>query len=336
MGGAIVTVLRADDARHVEAIIGPSGARVLPINAIGTYRVRVRRVGYRPFVSPPIRVMSTADVALELRLPETRIPLPTVLAAVRGRCDVGGAYDTHAADVLETAKTSLIAASVAWRDQFDPLDVWLVSRRYSLSGRVLDSVRVARPARTEEPFESDSAEVLHRDGYVHTDTLTGDRVYFLPSVETMISDAFLDTHCFAVVDDRRDSSRVGLRFEPLHHQQQPDVRGTMWLERTHRALSLIEFAFQQVTYPAATRGATGRVRIRTLPSGVRFVDEWHIRMPLFGVVWSGATAGNRVRQVGWKEDGGAARVRLTGRGADTIPLAGVRRGPVAISTWGYH
>nr|MCU0635347.1 hypothetical protein [Gemmatimonadaceae bacterium] len=172
IGGAIVTVLRADSTRHVEAIVGPSGMRVLPVHMPGTYRVRVRRVGYRPFLSGPITIAGVGDVPFVLRLPESRVPLPTVRTAARGRCDVGGPVDVAARETLEAVKTSLVSASVAWADQVDPIDVWLVSRRFSVSGRLLDSSRVVRPARTEEPFASDSAHLLHRDGYVRDELPT--------------------------------------------------------------------------------------------------------------------------------------------------------------------
>jgi hypothetical protein len=338
VGGAIVTVLRDDRSTHLEAIVPASGVRTLSINAPGVYRLRIRRVGYRPFESDTLALVAGEDRAVALRLPEQRIPLVAVRTRSRTQCTGGGPFDDAAGELLESARTTLLSATLAWREQIEPIESFLVERERSLSGVVRDSSWRRLDLRVGQPFESADARTLHTQGYVTVDlsSPTRDYVYALPSPQAMISPAFTETHCFAIVEHPGDTALVGLRFEPVQAQRKADVRGTMWLERTERALTLIEFAYQHVTYPAATTGATGRVRIRALPSGVRFIDEWHIRMPLFGAVWSGPTMGNRVRQVGWKEDGGAARVRLTGRGADTIPLARVPGRAFPISTWGYH
>ncbi|MCU0635349.1 MAG: carboxypeptidase-like regulatory domain-containing protein [Gemmatimonadaceae bacterium] len=315
VGGAIVTVLRADSTRHVEAIVAPSGVRLLSIDMAGTYRLRVRRVGYRPFLSEPITLTAGEERAITLTLPEQRIPLAVVRAVSRARCDVGGAYDGATADALESARTSLLAASLAWREQSEPIEAFTISRQRSMGGFVLDSTRVKFAERFGEPFGSLDAAQLHERGYVVSDSTsaTDDRIYALPSPGAMISDAFARTHCFALVDDPRDSTRVGIRFEPLRTQPRADVRGIMWLTRATNDLRAIEFAYTRMSYPGFTPGASGYVRLATLPSGVRIIDAWYIRMPVFGQYWGGAQFGHQVRQTAWKEDGGEARAKPVSR-----------------------
>ncbi len=315
VGGAIVTVLGADGQVQLETIIPEGGTRLLPIALAGRYRLRVRRVGYRPFLSDTIGLVAGEERALTLRLPEQRVPLAAVRAVARTRCTVGGPYDAVTAEALENARTTLLAATLAWRDQLEPIEAFAISRERTLGGTVVDSTRRMFAERIGEPFGSPDAGALHTLGYVTVDstTMSLDRTYMLPSPRVMISEAFERTHCFALLEDPRDGARVGIRFEPLRSRRRPDVRGTMWLDRATGALTEIQFAFTGVPYPAPTPGATGSVHVTALPSGVRIVDRWHIRMPTFELIRSGLPVGDRIRQSGWKEDGGEARVKGAGR-----------------------
>ena len=78
------------------------------------------------------------------------------------------------------------------------------------------------------PFESRPAEDLIENGFVQRDGR--DFLYYAPDASVLLSDAFLDTHCFKMVASRNEEGLVGLGFEPTGDEKSvPDIQGTMWL-----------------------------------------------------------------------------------------------------------
>ena len=64
------------------------------------------------------------------------------------------------------------------------------------------------------PFVTPLADVLHEEGYVVPDTLAPPAwIYYAPDAEVLLSDAFLENHCFQVLPPEEE--RVGLAFRPL-------------------------------------------------------------------------------------------------------------------------
>src|SRR5438309_346064 len=64
LAGSLIDVLDAKDAVAVQGVLSSDGARQLALPAPGTYRVRLRRIGYQPFVGAPVTVApgGTVDV----------------------------------------------------------------------------------------------------------------------------------------------------------------------------------------------------------------------------------------------------------------------------------
>ena len=58
-------------------------------------------------------------------------------------------------------------------------------------------------------------------------------VYFAPDARVLLSDAFMEHHCFTVEEGRRENEGlVGLGFQPVPGQMVPDPR-TGWAGRPH-------------------------------------------------------------------------------------------------------
>lgn len=83
VGGALVALLDAHDSVVAEGLSTESGARVL--RAVpGVYRVRVRRIGYLPFVSDPVSV--PREGALSLSVESPRVVLERIVINSKSPC----------------------------------------------------------------------------------------------------------------------------------------------------------------------------------------------------------------------------------------------------------
>lgn len=131
------------------------------------------------------------------------------------------------------------------------------------------------------PFASIPAERLSAGGYVQT-TPEG-MFYYSPDAEVLLSDAFLDDHCFRTVDGRGDDAGlIGLAFEPIRGREVPEVRGVLWLDRHSAELRFLEYNYTGLPLPwsVPTDDLGGRVEFERLPSGTWIVRRWWIRMPM--------------------------------------------------------
>src|SRR4029077_2169307 len=72
ISGALVALLDGHDSVVAEGLSTESGARVLRV-APGVYRVRVRRIGYMPFISAPVSLPRESELSLNVE--STRVVL---------------------------------------------------------------------------------------------------------------------------------------------------------------------------------------------------------------------------------------------------------------------
>ena len=145
--------------------------------------------------------------------------------------------------------------------------------------------QVEMEGETVTPFVSADPEVLARSGYVDGDITRGS-TFFAPDAAILLSDRFLDSHCFRIQapeKDRRDDL-IGLAFEPLRltsdgARSRVDVRGVLWLDRTSAELRYLEYGYVNLPFDADANRAGGRLEFRPLPDGRWIVWRWYIRTP---------------------------------------------------------
>lgn len=54
-------------------------------------------------------------------------------------------------------------------------------------------------------------------------------MFYAPDAEVLLSDAFLDSHCFSLREATvQGEARLGLTFEPVPGRTIPEVRGVLW------------------------------------------------------------------------------------------------------------
>lgn len=132
------------------------------------------------------------------------------------------------------------------------------------------------------PFASIPVEQLSRHGYVVSRD-DGSTDFYAPDADVLLSDAFLDDHCFRFVagNDGR-AGMVGLGFEPVPGRRVAEITGVLWLNAASSELAELEFTYVELPFGELDGEFGGEVGFSRLPTGRWIVDRWVIRMPVVG------------------------------------------------------
>ncbi|MDE2783796.1 MAG: carboxypeptidase regulatory-like domain-containing protein, partial [Gemmatimonadota bacterium] len=104
-----------------------------------------------------------------------------------------------------------------------------------------------------------------------------------PDADVLLSDHFLDTHCFRLgAADEDRPGMIGLEFEPVPGRNLPEIAGTLWVHPETAHLERLDYRYRNLNLPDALVGADpgGTVQFQGLPNGTWIVDSWRIRMPV--------------------------------------------------------
>ncbi len=321
-GIAGVVVLLVDSTGRVVArsLTDERGAYRVAGDAPGAYRIRTLRIGFRPASSEVIPLVAGQELTHRVSLTS----VPFVLDAMRivgvNACRVRS--DTAAATyaIWEQVRTALTATQISTGDRTLGATVVTYDRTLAADGR---SVRSQQSQLNRsfgaKPWRAQSVAELRRLGYV-VDDAQGGTTYYAPDIEVLLSDAFLDDHCFRVSSDR-DGGRIGLEFEPASNRRDlPDIRGTIWLNRASSELERLEFRYANVTRAQEDGRAGGEMAFVRMANGAWAISRWSIRMPVLERYqaggFNGAAHSNEVRVSEIRIGGGELAVMTRAR--DTI------------------
>ncbi|HEX7118865.1 MAG TPA: carboxypeptidase regulatory-like domain-containing protein [Longimicrobiales bacterium] len=354
IGAAMVWLLDEADARLGGALTDSDGWFVLHAPAPGRYRLRAERVGFAATTSPELTLAAGAAITYELVASAEPIRLDGIEVAAEERCVVRPEAGLAAARLWEEARKALAAAAWAEDEGVYRFDVLSYERDLDPVTRAVRSEqRSARSVATRNPIRSRPAEELAAEGYIRR-RADGDWDVFAPDAEVLLSDAFLDGHCFrAVAGEGENAALTGLAFEPVRGADLPDVSGVLWLDRSTGALRHLELEYEHVPVALIGREPWGRVEFEQLPNGQWFVRRWWIRSPIVAIQTGGPiTLGTRrMRTIGILEFGGevvgaesahgrqlarATRATLTGTVYDSTRAAPLAGAEVFLSGTGYR
>jgi hypothetical protein len=260
----------------------------------GSYRVRVRRIGYLPFLSEPVSVPGSGEIVLLVESP--RVVLQTIVVTSKSGC-VSIDRDERALGVLwdEIAK-ALRTSQLTPQDFAGIARSFVYRRKLSRSGIVLSSDTVFYPVRNRKPFRMRDPKLLAAQGYVFGDERLG-WTYYGPDETVLLSEQFAGTHCFRVVRERGRSGQIGIEFKPVKGRELPDITGVLWVDEKSAELRELIFRFVNAGLLGRFK-AGGFTRFRRVPSGGWIVDDWALRGPLLRQVQGMVTI------EGYVEDGG--------------------------------
>lgn len=342
--GTLVVLLDAEGRQVGGALSGPDGAFLVRAPAAGRFQLRAERIGVRGAASRGVELAAgqTLDVRLAAPAAAAFALEGLVVRRERKRCRALPQAGEQAAAVWAEVRKALGVA--AWTERQRSFSFRLAQHERELDPA---SLAVRREATrylsgvTANPYRTRSPEELAEGGYVQT---RGDTtVYFAPDAGVLLSDEFLDAHCFWLQPGgRAEPGLVGLAFEPTRAAADRGIRGVLWVDRRTGELRHLDFRYPAPELDGPTEQLGGRVEFEPLPGGAWVVRRWHIRMPRVAQLTTrlrGMSAvHNRVQSI--REEGGeilevrtpvgelvraGGRARLAGvvrDGAGAGPLAG--------------
>jgi hypothetical protein len=345
--GAIALLLD-EQGEIVRRVLTDEQGRALFVSVpAARYRVRAEMIGMATLESNVFEVAGRATEPRELRLVPRAIDLEAIdVRAERRRCV---ARPTQEGLVLATlwdeARKALSAAAITEQQGLYRYETMTYERDVDASsGVVLRDEESRGGGYMRTPFETLAADDLVGTGFVRSDG--GELVYYAPDANVLLSDAFLDTHCFRLEEGPESANVIGLAFEPLERRGRVvDVGGTLWLDRQTAELRWLDYTYHNLDLQIRSAAARGRVEFQRMPAGTWIVPDWWIEMPILANRFlddgSSRVALTRIRRAGGRvldvhEAGGR---RLGGRNATGgiegvvvdsagAPIAGARVGAV--------
>ena len=294
--GAIVALLDSSGRIVATRLAEDSGTFVLNAPAGGQYAVRVERVGFRSTTTAPFLVRPGQTLDVPMSIAGETVSLRALKVSADRRCLVRPQEGLAAAQLWDEARKALSstqltqlaqAAAKARRDShrfsvrirkfsrsLDPHSLSVLSENgYELEGDVIT------------PFVTADPELLERGGYIVGNIDSG-RTYFAPDAAILLSDRFLDSHCFRLQEANRDQrdALIGLAFEPVRltaksGTEPVNIHGVLWLDRATSELRYMDFAYTNLPAEDREDRSGGQIEFRPLPDGRWIVWRWHIRMP---------------------------------------------------------
>lgn len=301
---AVVSALDSSGTERRRLTSSVSGRFQIVLPSEGRYRLRVARIGQRPWLSESFDVGRDSPVHLEFILPLE----PVVLAAVEVRakeraCDTYAPPDEASSSLLAQALTGLEIISGGLR--FEPPRLQMVHWDADLDPELHTTARRhwRENAVAMWPFKSASLEQLRTHGFVDrpdADGLVG-LTYYAPDPRALGSAWFLAANCFwLAARDTTHPDLLGVAFRSVPGPGGSDLEGTFWIARATFALQRLDFRFVGADPFDPRRQAGGVVHFARASDGRYLPVAWRLRatVPLVG------PAGTRPRVAAYREKGG--------------------------------
>jgi len=103
--------------------------------------------------------------------------------------------------------------------------------------------------------------------------------YYGPDMTVLVSDWFLDTHCFALDKDRSKGDTVVIKFDPIGHPKYVDVSGTLVLDRATLTMRKLTYELRDLPDGVPDRAAGGEMHFAEKSEGLWVPIDWAIWAP---------------------------------------------------------
>ena len=309
--GAFLTLVDEKGVERARTITNGSGEFLLTAPAPGVYRLRSKRIGFRPYLSAPLNLTAGTSISFNAVVDPIPVALSQVVVQGDRQCDVEAGASVAA--VWEEVHEAL--AAVSWTSK-DPGYWYAIVRFERLTTpqgrtRSLDSTWRDDGYR-RVPIKSVPPEQLERYGFVVVDSEGW--TYHGPDADELISAEFLRTHCFETKSGRGDTEGLlGLAFTPARGRTLPEITGTLWIDRRTAMLHHLDFSYTRLPQDLVAPRAGGRIEFLRVPSGAWIVRDWVIRMPEAEMKQRPMAMGTQLEVAGFKEVGGnTAEIKTRG------------------------
>jgi len=270
-----------DPLRH--ALTDPEGRALFPLPEPGTYRLRAEMFGRATAWSPPMRVDADSTASHLFELAVEAIPLAGIQVEAERQCRIRPQEGREMALVWEEARKAL--SIQAWTDEAGLYVFQIIAweRDLDRQGLTVESETFREISTTaRNPIQSLPVEDLMSGGFIQN---VEDGIhYFGPDASILLSNLFLNSHCFRLAEDEDQPGAIGLAFEPVG-KEMPDIEGTLWLDRETAHLRFLEFKYVNAPTRLTEGVARGRVDFSRLPDGAWIVQRWWIQIPIRDSSW---------------------------------------------------
>ncbi|HSJ31675.1 MAG TPA: carboxypeptidase regulatory-like domain-containing protein, partial [Longimicrobiales bacterium] len=330
LAGAFVSLLDESGAVIRSALTNEAGRSLIMTPGGGRYEITVELVGRQTHSTGLLSVAAEEIRRVAVSLSFQPIALAEIRVDPDQRCRLRPADAMAISQVWETARQAL--AVQAWTEGTGVyrLDISTYDRDLDATGRKVErESRRGRTRVTRAPFASLPPEDLVTTGFIRT-LEDGGHEYYGPDAKLLLSDVFLDTHCFRLERSPDVPGAIGLAFEPVRTHDLPDITGTLWVDEITAHLRFLEYSYTRSPYEEARGLAGGRVDFTALPDGAWIIEHWWIRAPIMVRQANLARAGDSgIRVAGIRETGG----EVIGISSSQRTIARAARGSVRGMVW---
>lgn len=281
VAGALVALRAPGGVRSASAITTASGTFSVVAPEPGRYTLVVERIGYRTWTSDPISLEAGQTASRTVEVPVEAVRLSEIrVVGGEERCAESPDAGPGTTRLWEEARKALTATRLTEDERRLRYRLLDFRRELEPDGEEVTAEEVTtREGTGLHPYRSLPVEELAERGYVR-DSGPG-KTYYAPDARALLSDLFLETHCFWTREESAGSGgrQVGLAFRPVDDRDLPDIEGVLWLDESTAELRRLEFRYTNVDLPPGAERARGEIRFRRLENGAWIVERWHILIP---------------------------------------------------------
>ncbi len=281
IGGAMMSLVDGRAQEFDRGLTRASGLYQLVTELPGRYRVRADRIGYATTWSDYFDISAGDTIVVDVVARVEAISLAGIEAEGERRCRVRPEEGLAVTRLWDEARKALEAAAWTQDRGYYRYEMMGVTRQMDRENRrVISEDRSYGGGYRRAPYISLPAEELMEQGFARL--TVSESVYWAPDAAVLLSDEFLDTHCFHVTrNEARAPGLIGLAFQPVRGRNLPEISGTLWIDPATAQLEWLDFTYRNLNLPEALLAGPigGTVEFAALPNGTWIVDSWRIRMP---------------------------------------------------------
>lgn len=316
--GAMVVLLDADGRVVERTMTGADGTFVLSAPRSGRFVLRADRIGHESTLSDELQLVAGDTVNVPLLADVRAIRLAAIDVEADPRCVLRPEEGRSVARLWGEARKALESARWTATHGLYQYEFVEFDRVWDGNRRAISNQRLRRRLENSQSlFGSVPVDVLMSEGFVVVEG--EDWVYRGPDADVLLSDPFLDTHCFRVGRREGASELVALEFEPVDQPDRSEIEGVLWVDRESAELHSIDYRYVNLDRDWGGRRFGGTIEFDRLPSGPSIIRRWRIWMPSLQHVF------------------GQRRARFSGireQGAEVLAVRSPTAGPVREYTAG--
>jgi hypothetical protein len=316
VAAAIVSLVDASGEEHVRLLTDAMGQFRVRAPSAGEYRLRVRIVGFDAWESEPLTLAVGQTVVRRIPLMLVRVKLPAFTVEAERTCVVRPEEGAAAAALWEEVKKALAATELTVASRRFRFRSVSTERELNRQGMVVRDTAYPALGYSTWPFAALDPDLLSKLGFVQA--TVGGPTFYGPDAQVLVSDAFLDDHCFRITTSSDRAGTIGLAFEPVAGRSVPEVGGVLWLDSATVTLRTLEWEYRNLSRWAREGKPGGEVHFAQLTTGAWFIQRWMLRAPIAQVYL--ARADTAFYGVKWKQEEVIAVLTADGK-----PIVGFER-----------